>query len=160
MSCKSDNIEKVLKKSKTPKLDLAYYTVIKTEMEELGNSILIVDRTIDTTSTRLKNLTPSFSKGKNTVYWKKEIFPRVNYINGDTLESYINGNPGKYWELRTKHKSGWLELTTPYFSKDKNDVVLEVKYFQGKSFGSSSYYHLKWTGKEYIVEKKELLSIS
>jgi hypothetical protein len=160
MYCKSDNIQYLIENSLTPKLDLAYYAVVKSEMEELGNSIRIVDKTIDTTSTILKDIIPSFSKELKTVYWKKEIFPRAEYINGDSLASYINGRPEKYWAYRDQYKSGWIELTAPYFTKDKKRVLIEVSFFHGRSFGVSSYYLLEWTRKGYVVKEKGLISIS
>ena len=160
VSCKSDNLKEVLERSKTPRLDLTYFAVVKAEMQELGTSISIVDRTIDTTSTKLNNIYPSYSETDKVIYWKKEIFPSAEYINGDSLESYENGKIEKYWELRDKHKSGWIELTAPYFTKDKKKVLIEVNFFQGRSFGVSSYYLLEWTGKEYQIIDKGLISIS
>lgn len=159
-SCNSDNLKEVIENSKTPKLDLAYYTVVKSEMEELGSSVGIVDKTLDTTSTKLNDIIPSYSKSEKTIYWKQEIFPRVNYINGDSLESYVNGRPEKYWELRDEYNSGWIELTTPYFTQDKKMVLIEVSFFQGRSFGASSYYLLEWKEEEYVIKEKGLISIS
>ncbi len=160
LSCKSDNLEEVLKNSQTQRLDLAYYTVVKSEMAELGNSIGIVDKTTDTTSTKLTDIIPNYSKSEKSIYWKKEIFPRMDYLSGDSIESYRNGRTNKYWELRESYEYGWIELTTPYFTNEQKMVLLEVRFYQGSSFGYSTYYLLEWTGKEYIIKEKGLISIS
>ncbi len=153
-------MKEVIENSNTPKLDLAYYTVVKSEMEELGSSIGIVDKTLDTTSIKLNDIVPSYSKSEKTIYWKKEVFPRANYVNGDSLESYINARPEKYWELRDEYKSGWIELTTPYFAQDKKMVLIEVSFLRSRSFGASLYYLLEWKGEEYVIKEKGLISIS
>ncbi|MCF8255612.1 MAG: hypothetical protein K9H61_09210 [Bacteroidia bacterium] len=160
VSCKSDNLQEVLKSSKTPELDLVYYKVVMSEFEELGNSIGIVDKTIDTTSTKLNGITPNYYKSEKTIYWKKEIFPGIDYINGDSLEFSIKRNTEKYWTLRDKFKSGWIELTSPYFTNDRKIVLIEVRFFHGKANGVHSYYMLEWTGKEYEIIEKGLISIS
>lgn len=159
-SCKTDNLKEVLEKSETPQLDLAYYTVVKSEMDELGSSIAIVDRTLDTTSIKLNGIVPRYANSEKTIYWKREIFPRANYVNGDRLESYLRELPEEYWELGDQYKSGWIELTTPYFTEDKKKVLIEVYFFQGSSFGSNSYYLLEWIGEEYVIKEKGLISIS
>lgn len=160
ISCKTDNIKEVLKNSKTPRLDLAYHVVVKSEMEELGNSTRIVDKSIDTTSVMLKDIIPNYSNAKKTFYWKKEIFPKAYYISGDSLESYKKENIEKYWKLRDECQSGWIQLTAPYFTEDQKVVLLEVTFFQGRLFGASSYYLLEWTGKKYEIKEKRLTSIS
>ncbi len=159
-SCKSDNLKEVIENSVTPRLDLAYYTIVKSEMEEFGSSIGIVDKTLDTTSTKLENIIPNYANSEKTIYWKREIFPKAIYIIGDSLESYVNERPEKYWDLRDKYKSGWIELTTPYFTQSKKMVLIEVSFFQGRSFGASSYYLLEWAGEEYVIKEKRLISIS
>jgi len=160
-SCRPDNLNEVLRTSKTPKLDLLYHSVIKAEMEEFGYAVAIVDRTLDTTSTSIDGIEILYGEKGKSIYWKKSIFPLANYISGDSLHSYKSqGQTEKYWNLRKKYKAGWIELTVPYFTDDKKKAVIEVSYFLSDSFATSHYYLLEWNGKEYQIIKKEMISIS
>lgn len=159
-ACNSDNFQNAYKTSKNPELDMVYYKIVKSEMKEFGNSIGIVDRTIDTVSINTNKYGRDYVNSDKTIRWNKAIFPSSKYIDGDSLLLYMNENSKKYWELKSKFKSGWIELTVPIFSSDKRKVIIEVSYFQGDDFGTTSCYFLELLNGEYKITKKELISIS
>jgi hypothetical protein len=159
-SCQQDNLKEVLVTSQTPNLDMIYHAVVKANMEELGSSISIVDRTMDTTSFEFDGLKPEFGASGEMIYWNKAIFPDATYLSGDSLHLYMNGQTEKYWELREKEKSGWIEISVPYLTKDSKHALIEVSYFFGSTFGSTTGFQLDLIDNEYQIVGQQLLSIS
>jgi len=88
-SCKSDNLKEVLKTSENPELDMVYHTVIKTEFQNSGTSIAIIDQASEQNSMGIEEFDSIFNSEKKKIFWNKSIFPKARYINKDSLLSYM-----------------------------------------------------------------------
>jgi len=155
INCQSDKLDEVLKTSKNADLDKIFYQIYQVESSEFKN-VAIVDRSINRSyfskdSSKLEN---------DIIYWTKEIFPKTTFISGDSILHFEKVDTDKYWNLREATSSGWIEISAPKFSKDKQSATVHVLYLSNTKFGSGTKYTFKKTDNVWVIVNKELTSIS
>lgn len=156
-SCNNDHLQKVLVNSDRPDIDKIFYKIVQSESQE-KNRIAIVDRSINIEQ-QSTNKNESIIE-PDPIYWTKEIFPQTNFINGDSILLYMKTNPEKYWKLRESTSSGWIEISTPKFSKDGKEVVVDVFFASQSHFAASNRYLLELNENEWVIKEKKRTSIN
>lgn len=149
-SCKSSKVDH----TSLSKEELVYQAVINYEMRELGTTFLVVDKSKGNCTSENVDTNIHFKSNNMQVSWNKTLFKNLNYLNGDVVYNYLNTNPDKYKELRSKHgENGWLELSSPCFSANDEFALIKVDFGKNMAFNNSNHYLLKKTNKAYKITK-------
>jgi hypothetical protein len=159
-SCKSDHLQKVLRTSKHPELDLVFYTIVKAEYKEMGKSIAIIDKASDRNNQGIAEFNILTQNESQILYWNKLIFPNAKYISSDSLTLYRK-DENKFWDFAEKQKNGWIELSEPIFTKNKDRVIIQVEFLNAiRRFGATVYYILEKKNGKYLIVDKQIVSIN
>ena len=121
-SCKTDNIEQVLKTSENPELDMVFHSII-IENKVNGTTLAIVDKASERKSNGIAEFDTIKQTQNDVIYWNKNIFPKIEYLSQKLLDKKLEiltlNDEKIFWEFAKKYNQGWIKISQPIFTNDK-----------------------------------------
>ena len=141
-------------------IDKVYETVLRHEFKEVGSKVVIVDRSMGTTSIDVEGY--DFVENDSIEYyrWNKNLI-YAKFLDQRLIAEYKLNQRAKYFELINKFTyhgdRAWFELWIPKFTADRRTAIIELFLNKGKFQGRNFWVHcawlVKWDKKAYRIAK-------
>lgn len=136
-------------------IDLVFKAVLGEEINEVGEKIYIVDKSMGKSTTEIAGYNFVENDSLENYTWNKKIYKAVRYLNKKKISELKEYNLEKYLKkIRelTSNEWSWYEIWIPAFSKDRKTAVLEIEFnnsTENKNFYRRFAYILQWKNGKY-----------